>query len=235
MNICVIPARGGSKRIPGKNIKKFCGRPIIAYSIDAAIKSGLFKRIIVSTDSNEISKIANKYGAETPFIRPEKLSDDFTHTHDVIGHAINYFEKNGNNINYVCCIYPTAPFIQINDLIRGLKLIESGKWDLILAATNYSYPIFRSFEYLSNGGLKMIFPEHFNSRSQDLPKIYHDTGQFYWAKPTTWKNEMKGFSIKNSIVKIPNFRAHDIDTIEDWQKAEIMFKILNKNNKLKKK
>lgn len=228
MNICVIPARSGSKRIPKKNIKNFCGKPIIAYSIEAAINCKLFDRIIVSTDSDEIAKIGNKYGAETPFIRPEKLSDDFTHTHEVIGHTVSYLEKNGYNIDYACCIYPTAPFIQVSDLLQGLDLIKSEKWDLILAATNYSYPIFRSFEYLSNGGLKMIFPKYFNSRSQDLPKVYHDTGQFYWAKPKIWKSKSSGFNIKNSIVEIPNFRAQDIDTVDDWQKAEVMFKILNK-------
>ena len=228
MNICVIPARSGSKRIPKKNIKNFCGKPIIAYSIEAAINCNLFDRIIVSTDSDEIAKIGNKYGAETPFIRPEKLSDDFTHTHEVIGHTVSYLEKKGYNIDYACCIYPTAPFIQVSDLLQGLELIKSEKWDLILAATNYSYPIFRSFEYLSNGGLKMIFPKYFNSRSQDLPKVYHDTGQFYWAKPKIWKSKSSGFNIKNSIVEIPNFRAQDIDTVDDWQKAEVMFKILNK-------
>ena len=161
-------------------------------------------------------------------VHPKKLSNDYASTQEVIIHAVKWLTKNNYKPDIICCIYPTAPFIQVSDLLQGLDLIKSEKWDLILAATNYSYPIFRSFEYLSNGGLKMIFPKYFNSRSQDLPKVYHDTGQFYWAKPKIWKSKSSGFNIKNSIVEIPNFRAQDIDTVDDWQKAEVMFKILNK-------
>ena len=228
-NIAIIPARGGSKRIPKKNIKDFLGKPILAYSIETAIRTNLFERIIVSTDSDEIASVACEYGAETPFIRPDAISDDYTGTHKVIGHAVNWLEHHNTEIDFVCCIYPTAPLIDKNDIIKGYNLIEEGRWDSIIAATNYSYPIFRSFEMLSTGGLKMIFPEHYNSRSQDLAQVYHDAGQFYWARPYIWTSKPREFNKKNSIVKIPNSRVQDIDTLEDWEKAEILFKTLMKN------
>ena len=230
-NIAIIPARGGSKRIPKKNIKNFLGKPIIAYSIEMAISSKLFDKIIVSTDEQEIKDVVIKYGAEVPFIRPKKIADDFTGTHEVIGHAVKWLEDNGETMDYVCCIYPTAPLIQKDDLIRGFKLIKTCKWNSIIAATNFSYPIFRSFGNLPDGGLKMIFPEQYNSRSQDLPEIYHDAGMFYWAKPETWKKKPEGFSEINSIVKIPNYRTQDIDTLDDWKRAEIIYEIINRNSK----
>lgn len=231
MKIAIIPARGGSKRIPKKNIKNFLGKPIIAYSIEVAIKCKLFDRIIVSTDDQIIKNIAIRFGAEAPFSRPKELADDFTGTHEVIGHAVKWLESHGEKINYICCIYPTAPLIQKEDLIKGFEIIKSGKWKSVMAATNFSYPIFRSFENLPNGGLKMVFPKYYNSRSQDLPEVYHDAGLFYWAKPDTWKKKPKAYGRKNSIVKIPHYRIQDIDTLDDWKKAEIIYKILNKNTK----
>ena len=229
MNVAIIPARGGSKRIPKKNIKDFLGKPIIAYSIEIALNSKLFKKVIVSTDDEEIKDVAIKYGAEVPFTRPKKLSDDFTGTHEVVGHAVKWLEDNGELMDYACCIYPTAPLIKKDDLIKGFKLIQTGKWISVMAATNFSYPIFRSFEILPDGGLKMTFPEHYNSRSQDLPEIYHDAGLFYWAKIETWKDKPKEYNEKNSIIKIPNHRVQDIDTLDDWKKAEIIYKIINRN------
>lgn len=228
MNVAIIPARGGSKRIPKKNIKDFLGKPIIAYSIENALNSKLFKKVIVSTDDEEIKDVVIKYGAEVPFIRPKQISDDYTGTHAVIGHAVKWLEDNSEILDYACCIYPTAPLIKKDDLIKGLELIQSGKWDSVMAATNFSYPIFRSFKILSDGGLKMTFPEHYNSRSQDLPEIYHDAGLFYWAKPDTWKDKPKEYNEKNSIIKIPNHRVQDIDTLDDWKKAEIIYKIINR-------
>ena len=161
-NVAIIPARGGSKRIPKKNIKDFLGKPIIAYSIQLAVSSKLFDKVIVSTDDEEIKDVAIKYSAEVPFIRPKEISDDFTGTHEVIGHAVKWLEDNNEKMDYVCCIYPTAPLIQKDDLIKGYRIIKTGKWNSVMAATNFSYPIFRSFENLPNGGLKMFFPEHYN-------------------------------------------------------------------------
>jgi len=225
MNVAIIPARGGSKRIPKKNIKDFHGKPIIAYSIERAIQSKLFDKVIVSTDNDEIAKVAIKYGAEVPFIRPKKLSDDFTGTHEVIGHAVRWLEDNGIKIDYACCLYATAPLIQIKDLVKGFDLIRTGKWESVIAATNFSYPIFRSFEKLPNGGLRMFFPEHYDTRSQDLPEAYHDAGQFYWASSRVWIGKPIGFSENSTIVKLPNYLVQDIDTMDDWARVEGIYQI----------
>jgi pseudaminic acid cytidylyltransferase len=227
MNVAIIPARGGSKRIPKKNIKDFLGKPIIAYSIEYAMDSNLFDRVIVSTDDDEIAQVAMEYGAEVPFIRSKKLSDDLTGTHEVIGHAVRWLEDNGNKIDYVCCLYATAPLIQIKDLVKGFDLIRTGKWESIIAATSFSYTIFRSFEILPNGGLRMFFPEKYASRSQDLPEAYHDAGQFYWASAEVWKDKPNGFSKNSTIVELSNHSVQDIDTISDWIHAEDLFKLLS--------
>ena len=223
MIVAVIPARGGSKRIPKKNIKKFFGKPIISYSIKAAIDSKLFDKVIVSTDCKNIAQVAINYGAEVPFMRPKELSGDFLGTHEVVGHALKRLEDFGDTVEYACCLYATAPMIQGSDLIKGYDLIKTEKWKAVIAATKYSYPVFRSFKKLPNGGLEMVFPEHYNSRSQDLPEVYHDAGQFYWAKAQEWKNKPGGFSENNTIIELPNYLVQDIDTIEDWNRAEKIY------------
>ncbi len=223
MIVAIIPARGGSKRIPKKNIKEFFGKPIIAYSIKAAIDSKLFDKVIVSTDCDEIAKVAIKHGAEVPFMRPKELSGDFLGTHKVVGHALRRLEDCGYFVEFACCIYATVPMIHVSDLIKGFDLIKTGNWKSVIAATKYSYPVFRSFEKLPNGGLKMIFPEHYNSRSQDLPDVYHDAGQFYWAKSQVWKNKPASFSENNTIIELPNYLVQDIDTLDDWYKAEKIY------------
>lgn len=224
MIVAIIPARGGSKRIPKKNIKKFFGKPIISYSIKAAIDSNLFDKVIVSTDCDEIAQISIESGADVPFIRPKELSGDFLGTHEVVGHAIRWLEDSGEVVEYACCIYATAPMIQVSDLIKGFDLLRTGKWKSVIAATKYSYPIFRSFEKFPSGGLKMIFPEHYNSRSQDLPEVYHDAGQFYWAKSQEWKNKpSSSFSENNTIIELPHFLVQDIDTLDDWNRAEKIY------------
>jgi len=226
MNIAIIPARGGSKRIPKKNIREFLGRPVISYSIEIANKSGLFERIIVSTDNDEIAEIAIKNGAEVPFKRPKNLSDDHTSTHDVISHAVNWLINLGVKMDYVCSIYPAAPLIQQEDLVKGLELISKGNWESVFAATNFSYPIFRSFHYDKNGGLKMFFPEFYHSRSQDLKEALHDAGQFYWAKPEVWMMPSKAYNEKSTVVLLPNWRVQDIDNLDDWKRAELIYKYL---------
>ena len=223
MIVAVIPARGGSKRIPKKNIKKFFGKPIISYSIKAAIDSKLFDKVIVSTDCENIAQVAINYGAEVPFMRPEELSGDFLGTHEVVGHTLKWLEDFGDVVDYACCIYATAPMIEGSDLIKGYDLIKTEKWKAVIAATKYSYPVFRSFKKLPNGGLEMVFPEHYNSRSQDLPEVYHDAGQFYWAKAQEWKNKPGGFSENNTIIELSNYLVQDIDTIEDWNRAEKIY------------
>ena len=227
MNVAIIPARGGSKRIPNKNIKNFLGKPIVAYSIELAKESNLFDKIIVSTDNEKIAKLAIEYGAEVPFLRPKKLSGDFLGTHEVVDHAVRCLENKNLFFDYVCCLYATAPLLQIKYLKDGFNLIKTGKWKSVFAATNFSYPIFRSFEKLPNGSLKMIFPEHFSSRSQDLPDAYHDAGQFYWAKPEIWKSKPNGFNEKSAIIELPHYLVQDIDTMNDWHHAEKLFRLLD--------
>jgi len=223
MKVAIIPARGGSKRIPKKNIKNFVGKPMIAYSIEAAIQSKIFDKVVVSTDDYEIAKISQEYGAEVPFMRPTELSDDFSGTHEVIGHAVQFLINSGVNVTCACCIYATAPLIQLQDLREAFQLFRQGKWDSVFAATEFSYPIFRSFQLDKNNGLEMFFPEHYKSRSQDLPTAIHDAGQFYWANAKTWMGEPKGFSSSSTVILLPSWRVQDIDTLDDWKRAEIIY------------
>jgi len=226
MRLAIIPARGGSKRIPRKNIREFGGKPMIAWAIQAAIKSACFDQIIVSTDDEEIAQVAVSFGAEVPFLRPESLSDDHTSTAPVIAHAISEMEKAGNQVTLACCIYATVPFIQPKDLIAGMELMNEKKWDFAFAAASFGYPIFRSFERLSDGSTRMFYPEHFNTRSQDLPEAWHDAGQFYWGRVQAWKNGVRIFGARSTIVPLPRWRVQDIDTPEDWERAEMIFNSL---------
>ena len=226
MKIAVIPARGGSKRIPRKNIKLFCGKPMIAWSIEAAKASELFDRIIVSTDDAEIAEVAKHWGAEVPFMRPEELSNDYTGTTPVIAHATQWLLDQGEPVSAVCCIYATAPFIQVNDLKQGLELLNSGNWNYAFSATDFAAPIFRSFKQTDTGGVEMFFPEHFTTRSQDLPNALHDAGQFYWGKATAWLKGNRIFDQYTKPIIIPRWRVQDIDTLEDWQRAEILATII---------
>ena len=224
MNIAVIPARGGSKRIPRKNVKEFCGKPMIVHSIDVAKKTGLFNEIIVSTDSEEIAQVSKDYGANVPFTRPAELADDFTPTIPVIRHAIDWMTENRIFPKAVCCIYATAPFIQMHDLVNAYKIFNKKRWNFVFSATSFVYPIQRAFMKLETDGIKMFNPEHFETRSQDLSAAYHDAGQFYWGKPDAWLNEEVIFSESSTFYEIPNFRVVDIDKEDDWKRAEILFK-----------
>lgn len=227
-NLAVIPARGGSKRIPRKNIREFVNKPMIAYSIEAALKCEIFNRVIVSTDDKDIAEIALRYGAEVPFFRPAELSDDFTGTTEVIAHAIRWSHDNNERPTAVCCIYATAPFIQIEDLKKSFEVFESGNWQYVFPATCFDFPIFRSFKTKADNGLEMFFPEHFQTRSQDLPEAMHDAGQFYWGRPQAWVEGVKIFDRWSTIVELPRWRVQDIDTVEDWSRAEIIYNLLNK-------
>ena len=226
MKIAVIPARGGSMRIPRKNIKDFCGKPMIAWSIEVAKTSGLFDHVIVSTDDVEIANIAKSYGAEVPFVRPAELSGDFMGTTEVVAHATKWAIAQNWTLSAVCCIYATAPFIQQADLERGLNGLESGDWSYAFSVTDFPSPIFRAFRKLSEGGLEMIFPEHFSARSQDLQEVLHDAGQFYWGRPSAWTEGRRIFHRQSFPVFIPRWRVQDIDNPDDWIRAELIFKQL---------
>ena len=233
MNIAIIPGRGGSKRIPRKNILPFCGKPIIAHSIETAITSGLFNKVIVSTDDDEIAEVSIRYGAEVPFVRPAELADDHTGTHPVIDHAVRWLIDRGDHVDNVCCLYATAPLVIQDDLRRALEILETGKWESVLAAGEYSSPIFRAFKSTENGGIEMFFPEHYSTRSQDLPVAMYDAGQFYWATADSCITPPKGFHDKSTVITIPSWRAQDIDTFEDWKRAEVIFQMMQDKIKIK--
>lgn len=226
MKIAIIPARGGSKRIPRKNIKSFNGKPMIAWSIEAAKTSGLFERIIVSTDDIEIAEIAKQWGAEVPFMRPAELSNDYTGSTEVIAHATQWALDQGFNLEAVCCIYATAPFVQADDLKRGLTALKSGDWAYAFSVTDFAAPIFRSFHEHEDGGVEMFFPEYFSTRSQDLPIALHDAGQFYWGWPDAWLTDKRIFDKHSTPIVIPRWRVQDIDTPYDWLRAEILAPII---------
>ncbi len=229
MNVAVIPARGGSKRIPHKNIKEFCGKPIIAWSIEVAKQSKLFDHILVSTDDKEIAEVAKSYGAEVPFMRPAKFSNDYTGTTEVMAHAVSWAHEEGLNPDAVCCIYATSVFLTLNDLTKGLDALNSGKWQYSFSVTDFDSSIFRSFKKSSNGGVEMFFPEHFGKRSQDLPVALYDAAQFYWGRPEAWINNMRLFDSHSCPVLIPRWRIQDIDTKDDWKRAEFLFKLYEQN------
>lgn len=226
MKIAVIPARGGSKRIPRKNIKSFCGEPMIAWSIKAAKSSGLFEHIIVSTDDEEIAEVAKQWGAEVPFLRPEVLSNDYAGTTPVVAHATQWALDQGLDVSAVCCIYATAPFIQEGDLKLGWEALNTGDWDYAFTVTDFAAPIFRSFKQTAKGGIEMFFPEHFSTRSQDLPVALHDAGQFYWGRPAAWLEGKRIFDQYSKPIMIPRWRVQDIDTEEDWKRAEILAPVI---------
>lgn len=226
MKIAVIPARGGSKRIPRKNIRDFCGKPIIAYSIEQALKSNLFDHVIVSTDDEETASVAREYGAETPFIRPDNISDDFTGTNAVVKHAINWYQKHNQAVSFACCIYATAPFLQANFLREGHdKLINSNK-SFAFSVTSFPFPIQRAIRINNQGQIDAFYSEYINSRSQDLEAAYHDAGQFYWGKAEAFLQNVLTFSSSSLPIILPRYLVQDIDTQEDWVRAEVMFKSL---------
>lgn len=230
MNVAIIPARGGSKRIPRKNIKLFFDKPMISYSIEAAINSKLFDRIIVSTDDEEISGIALEYGAEVPFIRPADLSCDQTTTVPVVKHTIEALLHSGvSDIDYVCCIYAAAPFIMVNDLKLAYEKIQHSNADYCLPVTTYPYPVQRSLHLNESGLIKMKNPEYNYIRSQDLDTCYHDVGQFYFGRTAAWLQDKPILSGKSLPIIIPRMRVQDIDTQEDWDFSELMYEVINRN------
>ena len=221
MNIAIIPARGGSKRIPRKNIKPFCGKPIIAWTIEEALKSDCFDRIVCSTDDEDIANVAKQFGAEIPFIRSKFLSNDYASTLSVVSNCVRFLRNQGHEFDYVCCVYAPNPFLQINDLKKGLNKIKKNKYNYVLSAITFQFPFFRSFTYSRSQGIKMLISKNLNKRSQDLKEIICDAGQFYWGNKESWIHEKKLFSKKSGIIKIPTWRYHDIDTAENWKRAEI--------------
>lgn len=201
---------------------------MIAYSIECAVRSNLFNRVIVSTDDDEIADVARACGAEVPFRRPQELSDDHTGTAAVVAHAVEWLQKNGSDVTAACCIYATAPFIRESDLAVALAVLESRDWQYVFSATTFGFPIFRSFRLTSDASVQMFYPEHFNTRSQDLPEAMHDAGQFYWGRARAWLDHVRIFDKQSTVVTIPSWRVQDIDTLDDWERAEVILQVLQR-------
>ncbi len=226
MKIAIIPARGGSKRIKKKNIRKFNGRPIIFWAIKAAKESGLFDKIVVSTDSTEIAEIAKRFGAEIPFIRPDNISDDFSPTIDVIAHTIDSIEDK-DKLEYACCIYPCSPFLQKEDLKKAFNLLVKSNSDYVYPVTEFPPPPQRSLRMNEESNLSFTYPENEMKRTQDFETLYHDAGQFYWGKKSAWVNKINMHSSGIGL-PVPNWRVIDIDNEEDWKRAELLFQIMDR-------
>lgn len=225
-SIAIILARGGSKRIPQKNIKDFCGKPILAYSIETALKSKVFDEVMVSTNSDKIADLAKKYGANVPFRRSEKNADDFATTSNALLEVLDEYEKRGKKFEVACCIYPTAPFVTAKHLIEAVALLKSKKADVVLPVVAFSYPPQRGLIQKENGNIEMAFPQYMDARSQDLEKIYHDCGQYYVFKVSAFqknKNIMRG---RIWPVTVSELEMQDIDNESDWKLAEIKYKLL---------
>ena len=222
MNIAIIPARGGSKRIPRKNVREFCGKPMIAWPIKAALASGLFDHVVVSTDDAEIAEVARAAGAEVPFRRPAELSDDHTGTTDVVIHALEWAQNAGWSVDAACCIYATAAFVSPDDLAEARALL-SADCDFAFPALRYGHPPQRGFTSGANGNPELLQPEHRSTRTQDLPAVFHDSGQFYWGQRAAWLERRPIFGERSRFIEVPPARAWDIDRPEDWELAERLF------------
>ena len=227
--LCVIPARGGSRRIPRKNLRSFHGRPMIAWSISTALESELFSRVVVSTDDEEVAALARAEGALTPFERPAALADDHTPTAPVVAHAIEECEALWGEQSLVCCLYATAPFALPEDLAAALALLKSSGADYALPVTTFPFPIQRSVRLRTDGRIEMFSPEHALTRSQDLEEAYHDAGWFYWGRRAAWLADKSVLGTGAAGLQVPRNRVQDIDTEEDWARAEKLFALLGES------
>ncbi len=226
MKLAVIPARGGSKRIPRKNIRDFCGKPIIAYSIETALQTGLFDEVIVSTDDNEIADIASQYGADTPFMRPAHLADDYTGTNAIVKHAVEWFQQHEKPATFACCIYATAPLLLAKHIQQGFDKLQQQDSAYAFSVSHYDFPVQRALRMRDDGLLDALYPEHINARSQDLEDAWHDAGQFYWGKAQAFIDEIPMMAGHAVGIPLPRYRVQDIDTEEDWRQAELMYQAL---------
>lgn len=233
MNVAIIPARGGSKRIPRKNIKPFCGKPMVAHAIENALASKFVDKVVVSTDDQEIADVAVQYGADVPFLRPNELADDYTGTSPVVRHAIETLLDSGWDIEYCACVYATSPLLTTS-LINSCyeKLLNSEGTDYVFTAARFSFPIQRAILQTESGGVKPFDNFGITQRSQDLEPAYHDAGQLYWGHHSTWLDTSKRiFGANSKMVVMPDHLVQDIDTPEDWERAELLYKLINSEKK----
>lgn len=228
-SVCIITARGGSKRIPRKNVREFCGKPMLAYSVETAVASGIFDVVMVSTDDDEIADVARKYGAEVPFMRSEATSNDYATTSDVLREVLSDYGKCGAEFDTMCCLYPTAPFVQVSELKEASAMIEAGA-SSVIPVTSFDFPPLRGFRVGEDGSLEYAFPEFAQTRSQDLPEMVHDCGRFYFAKVASF-HEIGSFITNNTrFLRIPSRLVQDIDTPEDWELAEQKYRAMTQED-----
>lgn len=232
-SLAIIPARGGSKRIPRKNIRDFLGMPIIAYSIKAALESGVFEEVMVSTDDEEIAEVAKRYGASVPFIRSKETANDYATTADVINEVLDTYSKLGRTFDNVACIYATAPFVTATRLKAAIEILNSGIADSAFTCVEFSYPVLRGLVINEQGKIHMKWPEFKNSRSQDLEKIYHDAGQFYLSTVNSFKKSNGFWGENTAPIVLPELEVQDLDTLTDWTLAEMKYRLLEKNEKFR--
>lgn len=232
MRLAVIPARGGSQRIPRKNIRLFAGRPIIAYSIEAALGSGLFERVMVSTDDMEIAEVALTYGAEIPFMRPSSLADAHTGTHAVVRQAVQWHLDHGQPVEHACCIYATAPFVRAPDLSDAYKMLVDSDKSFVFSVTQFDFPVQRALSVNTRGEVNALYPQYRETRSQDLESTWHDAGQFYWGTAKAWLDDDVLFSPVSLGYTLPSHRVQDIDSETDWRRAELLFELLLRDSEL---
>jgi pseudaminic acid cytidylyltransferase len=229
-NLCIIPARGGSKRIPRKNIRDFHGKPIIAYAIQCAQNSNLFDRIIVSTEDSEIAEVATSFGAEVPFYRSQQNADDYSTTSAVLVEVLEALKASNELPHLACCLYPTTPLLLPTDLIAGFELFQTLEADVVMSATAFDFPIQRAFELKDDGQVQLREPQYISARSQDLTKTYHDAGAFYFFQSTQFLELQSLWSGKIAALNLPNQRVQDIDNLSDWELAEYKFQRLLQND-----
>jgi len=230
MNVAIIPARGGSKRIPRKNIRDFCGRPMIEWTIRALQQSGAVERIVVSTDDDEIAAMARSLGAETPFARPKALADDHAATLPVMSHAVGELRAQGWHLDRVCCAYATAPLMRASDLRGAAEALDTSSARYVFSCTTFAFPVQRALRSTPEGGVEPMFPESIRMRSQDLPEAFHDAGQFYWGRSEAFQSQEAIFTPQSRPFMVPRYRVQDIDTPEDWIRAELLFRAFSEEN-----
>jgi pseudaminic acid cytidylyltransferase len=226
--VAIIPARGGSKRIPRKNIKEFCGKPLIAYTIETALRSQLFSEVVVSTDDAEIAEVAKHYGASTPFVRPKELSDDFTGSGAVVAHATKSLQESGKRFEYVCTLYATAPLLNATYLNEAFEKLQNSDAKYAFSCTSMPFPIQRTFRVTNENRCEMFWPENFSKRSQDLEQAYQDAGQFYFNRLSKKSDELI-FGSDSIPIVLPRHLVQDIDDEEDWLRAELLYKVLTQS------
>ncbi|QPG04950.1 pseudaminic acid cytidylyltransferase [Salinimonas marina] len=232
MNIVIIPARGGSKRIPRKNIRHFCGKPMLAHSIETALASGVVDKVVVSTDDEAIAEVARHHGAEVPFMRPPELADDYTGTSPVVCHAIKELLGMGWSLDYCACIYATAPLLSASQVSEALHQLQQSKWDYVFTAARYSFPIQRAIMQTDSGGVVPFDAHGITQRSQDLPPAFHDAGQLYWGSCETWLDSKKHiFGANSHMLVLPDYQVQDIDTPEDWERAEMLYELIKQKTR----